>query len=253
MTVTPDPSFKSVKHEERGYRNVLNKGDLVSFNVVVNETDLLVHAPCNLEKAAKELVIKYRGYIENYIKLYPDFIKTMLPWKADGPMPLIIKNMIFAGENAGVGPMAAVAGAIAEHVGKELLQDIDEVVVENGGDVFLKTNNPVVVGIFAGKSPLSMCIGLKINTIEKSAGVCTSSGTVGHSFSYGNADAVCVVSDSCSIADTAATSIGNRVKSGSDIQAAIDFGKNIKNVQGILVIVGEQMGMWGKLETIPLK
>ena len=83
--------------------------------------------------------------------------------------------------------------------------------------------------------------------------VCTSSGTVGHSLSLGHADAVCVVADSCSVADAAATAIGNKVKSISDIEYAIAEGKGIANIRGVLIIVREKMGMWGDLEVVPLK
>ena len=161
--------------------------------------------------------------------------------------------MVSAGERAGVGPMAAVAGAIAEHVGIDLLTHTDEVVVENGGDIFFKTNGPVTIGIFAGKSPISLKMGLRVNPEVKPLSVCTSSGTVGHSLSLGKADAVCVLSGSCSLADAAATSIGNRIASKAHIGSAIDFGKNIKGVDGIVVIMGNKMGMWGELEILRLK
>jgi hypothetical protein len=149
--------------------------------------------------------------------------------------------------------MAAVAGAIAEHVGLDLLFHTDEVIVENGGDIFLKTHSPVTVGVFAGDSPLSLRIGLRINPKENPLSVCTSSGTVGHSLSFGKADAVCVISRSCSLADAAATSIGNKVESKAHIQRAIDFGKQIEGVMGIVVIVGDAVGAWGEVEMVPLE
>ena len=98
-----------------------------------------------------------------------------------------------------------------------------------------------------------MSIGLRLDPGESSLSVCTSSGTVGHSLSLGKADAVCVVSDSCPLADAAATSIGNRVKSKAHIESAIDFGKNIQGVNGIVVIMGLEIGMWGELEVVPIK
>jgi len=230
----------------------LYRENLTSFRVIVNETDLFVHAEKPLEDITRELILKYRGYIEAYIKRYPDFLQTLKPWPFNGPLPLIIKEMITAGKKAGVGPMAAVAGAIAERVGVDLLSYSDEVVVENGGDVFLKTNGPVTVGIFAGTSPLSLHIGLRVKPKETPLSVCTSSGTVGHSLSLGRADAVCVVSRSCTLADAAATSIGNRVESKDHIQQAIDFGKKIEGVQGVVVILGDKIGMWGEVDIVPV-
>jgi ApbE superfamily uncharacterized protein (UPF0280 family) len=126
-------------------------------------------------------------------------------------------------------------------------------VVENGGDVFLKTDGPVVTGLFAGNSPLSMKMGIKMAETSDGIGLCTSSGTVGHSLSMGSADAVCVVSASCALADAAATAIGNRIHSPRDIQRAIAFGKGIRGVSGIVVVVGRDMGAWGQVELVPIK
>ena len=146
-----------------------------------------------------------------------------------------------------------IAGAIAGQVGLGLLKSTEEVIIENGGDVFVKTNSPITVGIYAGKSPLSLQIGLKLETDLKPLAVCTSSGTIGHSISMGKADAVCVVAEACSIADAAATAIGNRIDSPADIEGAIKAGRQIKDINGILVIIGDKMGMWGDLEVVPLK
>ena len=148
--------------------------------------------------------------------------------------------------------MAAVAGALAESVGKALLEDVDEVIVENGGDVFLQTNAPVTVGIYAGDSPLSHSIGLRIPVQPEPSSICTSSGTVGHSLSLGNADAVCVVSSWCALADAAATAIGNHVRSAEDIRKAIEEARQIDGITGGVIIVGDTLGVWGTVELVPL-
>jgi ApbE superfamily uncharacterized protein (UPF0280 family) len=244
-----DNIFKSQK---RSYRNLISKSNLVAFRVTVKETDLFVQASTPLEDITRELVLEKRGYIENYIKKHPEFARTLQPWHVTAFEPVIIRDMALAGEKAGVGPMAAVAGAIAEHVGIDLLRYSHEVVVENGGDVFLKSDDPLTVGIFAGRSPLSLRMGVRIESGGSPIAVCTSSGTVGHSLSLGKADAVCVVSDSCCLADAAATSIGNRVKSKGHIQPAVDFGKHIEGVRGVVVIIEDEIGIWGDLEVVPL-
>lgn len=239
-------------YQERKYRNLLHSANLVSFRVAVKETDLFIHAVHHLETITKDFVLQHRGYIEAYIEKYPDFARTLKPWPIDGPAPAILKDMAVAGQKAAVGPMAAVAGAIAEHVGRDLLKHTDEVIVENGGDVFIKTYTEVIIGIFAGTSPLSMRMGLRIRPPKKPIAVCTSSGTVGLSLSFGKADAVCVVSDSCTLADAAATSVGNRIQSKDDIGKAIDFGKGINGVHGLVAIIGDRIGLWGDLEIVPL-
>ena len=213
----------------------------------------MISASYPLESYARELVLTHRGYLENYIELHPDFLKTLAPWRLDGLAPAIVRNMSQAGEKAGVGPMAAVAGALSEIVGNGLLENADEVIVENGGDTFFKTEIPVIVGIYAGKSPLSMNIGLRVDSCNHPVALCTSSGTVGHSLSFGKADAVCVMSDSCALADAVATAVGNRVRSSGDISAAIHFGKSIQGITGLVVIIGKDMGLWGDVEVIPLR
>jgi len=237
---------------DRSYRNLIQSKNLLSYRVVVKETDIHVQAGRNLDRLTRELVLKHRGYIESYIENYPDFAMTLVPWRFSGPMPIIIRDMVKAGETAGVGPMAAVAGAIAEHVGKDLLSCIDEVIIENGGDIFIKANDCVTVGIFAGKSPLSLRLGLRIDSTVHPVSVCTSSGTFGHSLSMGKADAVCVIARSCPLADAAATAIGNRVRFPSDFRPALDFGKSIRGITGILVIKGAEMGCWGDITLVSL-
>jgi uncharacterized protein len=238
-------------YEPRTYRHPIQNDGLVSFTVTVKETDLFILAGQPLEKVALDLVLRHRGYLEKFISQHPDFAASLVPWPYSGPMPQIVSDMIHAGKKAGVGPMAAVAGAVAERVGTDLLLHSEEVIIENGGDVFIKTESPVTVGIFAGKSPLSLKIGLKVHSEDHPIAVCTSSGTVGHSLSFGRTDAVCVVSASCSLADAAATAIGNRVQSRTDIQQGIEFGKTIHGVDGVVIILGDRIGVWGELELIP--
>ena len=144
--------------------------------------------------------------------------------------------------------MASVAGAIAEFVGSELLAFSPEIIVENGGDIFLKSLSKRLIGIYAGKSPLTGKIGLEINEEDTPLGICTSSGTVGHSLSYGKADAVIVLSKSATLADAAATAIANLIKQSSDIPSGIEFAKSIDGLKGVVIIEGNTMGLWGEVK-----
>ena len=239
--------------EERTYRNQVHSDRMrASFRVVVKETDLFIRAPEDLRDVARESVLRHRNYLENYIHRHAGFAESLVPWEVGEPSPGIVRDMAYAGLKASVGPMAAVAGAIAQNVGQDLLGHTGEVIVENGGDLFIKSAEPVVVGIFANKSPLSLRIGLRLDAGAQPLGVCTSSGTVGHSLSMGKADAVCIVSALCPLADAAATAVGNHVQTVGDIQKAIDIGKNIKGVDGVVVIIKDKIGMWGDLEIVPL-
>jgi uncharacterized protein len=238
---------------ERTYRQKVQREGLHSFQVICQETDLMIQADRPLEYQAHEQVLVHRGQIEGYIQRYPDFAATLKPWPEQAFAPEIVRKMIVAASAAGVGPMAAVAGAMAEAVGRALLDYSRQIVVENGGDIFIKTDGPAVAGLFAGNSPLSMKFGINIPDARDGIGLCTSSGTVGHSLSTGSADAVCVVARSCALADAAATAIGNRIRSPREIKVAIALGRRIPGVLGIVVVAGVALGAWGQVELVPLK
>jgi uncharacterized protein len=248
-------SPKTTPGQARTYRKRVDADLLTSFQVTVKETDLMVYADHNLAKLAKESVLRQRGFLENYLSRNPEFGRSKAPWRVTTPAPAIARAMAAAGAKAGVGPMAAVAGAIAAGVGQDLRADpfgTSRVVVENGGDIFIDTDFPLTVGIYAGSSPLSFKVGLRVEPDQGPLGVCTSSGSLGHSVSFGNADAVCILSASCALADACATAVGNRVKKKSDIKKAIDWGREIEGVKGIVVIMGDAMGAWGEAEIVSL-
>jgi len=238
--------------EERIYRDLVKTDDLVKFEVIVKETDLLVRAEKDLSKEARESVLRYRHQLETYIAMNPEFQTSLIPVKDSLHVPEIIQEMIRTSQLAQVGPMAAVAGAMAERVSRDLLKLSREVIVENGGDIYLATSKERIVGIYAGHSPLSLKIGILIKPEETPLGICTSSGTVGHSLSFGKADAVCILSRSAALADAAATSVGNVIQEKKDIEKGLERGKEIEGVLGMLIIIGEKMGVWGNIKLIKL-
>lgn len=240
------------RHQKRTYRRRVRHPQLTAFRVAVRETDVLVQTERPLPEKTRDLILECRGYIEGYLQQFPDFLTTLDPWTAFGPAPRIVRDMAAAGAAAGVGPMAAVAGAIAEWVGHRLLADSREVIIENGGDVFIKTASPVTVALYAARSPLSMRIGVKIDSRRQALCVCTSSGTIGHSLSLGRADAVCVLSSSGALADAAATAVGNGVQTEGDIQSAIERAREITGLAGLVIIKNQKIGMWGDIEIVPL-
>jgi ApbE superfamily uncharacterized protein (UPF0280 family) len=235
-------------YEERTYRNLVKTDDLVKFEVIVKETDLLVRAERDLSKEARESVLKYRHQLETYIEINPEFQKSLVPLTDDAYAPEIVQEMIRTSQLAQVGPMAAVAGAMAEWVSKDLLKLSKEVIVENGGDIYLAISKEGTIGIYAGNSPLSLKIGIVIKPEETPLGVCTSSGTVGPSLSFGKANAVCILSKSATLADAAATAVGNVVKEKKDIELGLERGREITGVLGTLIIVEEKIGVWGNIK-----
>jgi hypothetical protein len=234
--------------QPKTYRHWIESKDLIAFNVTEKETDLYIRATSNLQRKAQRLVLKYRQQLERYIEKNPDFQTSLEPITVSKNAPAIVKVMAEAGKKAGVGPMAAVAGVIAESVGKELLGFSPEIIVENGGDIFLKVLKKRAVGIYAGDSPLTGKIGLEIKPRDTPLGICTSSGTVGHSLSRGKADAVVALAASAALADAAATAIGNKVGQVSDIDKALGFGRGIGGLRGVVIIIGGRVGVWGEIK-----
>lgn len=234
--------------EVRTYRHWVEGKDLIPFNVIVKETDLYIRASTDLQRKARRLVSKYRRMLENYIARCPAFLTSLEPIPAPDNAPVIVRQMTEAARKAGVGPMAAVAGAIAESVGQELLAFSPEIIVENGGDIYLKSLTDRIVGVYAGKSPFTGKIGLEIKAGDTPLGICTSSGTVGHSLSFGKADAVIALSRSAMLADAAATAIGNRISHPGDITGGIEFAKNIEGLQGLVIIKDDNVGLWGEVK-----
>ena len=239
-------------YEERTYRNRVKTDDLVNFEVIVKETDLLIRAEKDLSGEARQSVLKYRNQLETYIAVHPEFVKSLVPLAEDPYAPGIVREMIRTSAAAGVGPMAAVAGAMAEFVSRDLLKSSSQVIVENGGDLYLATSRERMVGIYAGTSLLSLKVGIAISPEDSPLGVCTSSGTVGPSLSFGKADAVCIVSKSAALADAAATAVGNAVREKGDIERGLEVGREIEGVLGALVIIKDRMGVWGKIKLIRL-
>ena len=234
------------------YRKRIKGRDLVSFHVSVKETDLWVSADRNLEKDTRDLIFDYRHQLESYIRSHSAFLTTLSPYPEDPHAPLMVREMINKTRTIGVGPMASVAGAMAQFVANGLLEMTQQVIVENGGDIFLKVNRPVTVSILAGDSPLSEKIGLTIPTRQMPIGICSSSGTVGHSLSMGVADVVCLLSSSAVLADGAATALGNRIKSKEQLEIVAQWAEKMEGILGGVVVIGDNMAAWGDVELVSL-
>lgn len=226
---------------------------IIRDRIKIGETDLTIKTDL-VEQGLQNFILKLRFELKNYIITNPDFLTSFEPVFVDKSLdpPLIITMMARAARRAEVGPMAAVAGTISQlSMGYLLEKGAKYVIADNGGDVALKTDRDVVVGLYAGESSLSGKIGFKIKHGKTPMGVCTSSGTVGHSISFGRSDSVTVFADEASIADALATSIGNEAKGENDsdaIQNALEWAENFKtSMRGLLVVVGESAGTVGKI------
>ncbi|BDZ67774.1 hypothetical protein GCM10025860_12220 [Methanobacterium ferruginis] len=199
-------------------------------------------------------ILRQREELKNYIKMHKDFQTSLEPLKV-GVAPPVVKMMGKASAIAGVGPMAAVAGTISQLSLNFLLnQKAKYVIVDNGGDVALKTNQDVVMGLYAGESSLSGKIGFKIKHNKTPMGICTSSGTVGHSISFGRADSVTVFASEASTADALATSIANHATGDVDgeiVENCLGKAEEFREYfRGVLVVVGEAAGTVGKIPNL---
>ncbi len=245
-----------MEYSERTYRQLHRQHDLVHFQAMVKETDLDIGIRKERYSAATvqwvESVVKdVRLPLEEYVVRDPGFVAALTPYAVLADAPRIAVMMAEAGRQAGVGPMAAVAGAVSELVGKAIAKRSRDVIVENGGDIFLRTGRTRYIGIFAGASPLSNKIALEIKPEHTPLGICTSSGKIGHSLSFGQADAVVILSPSTALADAVATATGNRVKNGSDMEEAIEFAAGIHGVTGALIIWEDKLAAWGRVKLVP--
>ncbi len=241
----------------RKYRRYHRGRDLEYFRVRVKQTDLFIgvtkerYRP-DLAARIEERMYSVRAGLETYIASHPEFLTSLEPVALKPGAPEIAKRMARAAVLAGVGPMAAVAGAFAEEVG-EVLTDCPDVIVENGGDLYIRTTRERLVMVAAGHSPFSHRIAVRIQPRESPLGVCTSSGTVGPSLSLGRADAALVKAASASLADAVATGAGNRVATKDRLETAIAYAQSIAGVTGILVIKDDRMAAWGDIELVPVK
>ena len=246
-----------MEYVERSYRQSFRQDDLAHFQVVVRQTDLDIgvrrerFSP-ELANWVEELIREQRTLLEKYIEEDPTFLHSLSPCELRPGAPPMAVDMADAACLAGVGPMAAVAGAFAQYVGRALEKRSKDVIVENGGDIYLRSVRKRRIGIFAGNSPLSNRIALEIRPEDTPLGICTSSGTVGPSLSFGKADAVVILSPSAILADAVATAAGNLVQNKDDVQKAAEYATGVEGITGAVIIKDDRLAVCGKLKLVPL-
>lgn len=262
---------KSERYEERFYRDWHSTGEALRFQVCIMETDLdiimdSVDEPETLQGAVIGMVEEIRQDIIQFANLVPEFLTSLEPLllskvelgillkKAYIKHGLVLESMIRGSRICDVGPMASVAGVTAEYVVKQLVETYGpiNVIVENGGDICLHTNEVRKVAIYAGDSVLSNKLAIQLDGETGFMSVCTSSGTMGHSLSFGKGDAVVVLSKEAAVADAAATYLCNQLKSPDDIQKVLDIGKDLPEVLGIVMIMKDKLGIWGQIDIVKL-
>jgi len=244
-------SAKTKEYKSRFYRKWVNIDDLIMAHLSIQETDLLILTDRPLNKRwLKGRVLSYRRDLQNYIARDRRFLTALKPIAIELNAPDIIKVMANAARITNVGPMAAVAGAIAQLLGYDLLnKGYKQVIIENGGDIFLsKQTKERVVSIFAGNSKFSGKLNLLIKADNTPCGICTSSATFGHSLSFGNADCVVILARDAALADATATAVCNLIKSRDNLKKGIKFARNISGVFAALIVIDDYLSLWGDVK-----
>jgi len=230
--------------------------ELISERFVYKETDALIKAESRSAiEAAKKSLLEHRNALERYIIHNPIFMTTLEPIEAGADAPKVAIMMAEAATSVGVGPMAAVAGTLAQlAVEGAVTAGVKNIVVENGGDIFVHGNRPYTVAIHAGESPLSDKLALEIDAARLPLAVCTSSATVGPSLSFGEADAVVVLAKSGALADAAATAICNETQGGPEdgIKAGLRRAKAIRGLSAVLIVYRKYVGSWGSMPKVTI-
>ena len=240
-----------MEYRERSYRSRFSNDERRWFCVKFLESDLWIGVDhgsysASMEADAYSMLVELRRAMDAYLLMDPAYKAALTPYDAGLEAPDILKEMSRISHKTGIGPMSAVAGAVAKRVADFL--GTREVIVENGGDIYAKAGSDMDISVFAGQSPLSEKIGLHIPAASFPLGICTSSGTVGPSLSLGRADAVMIVCKDVLLADSYATAMANRIRTVNDLQPVIDRIQDIPEILGAIAVKDDRMAIAGQFE-----
>lgn len=243
-----------MKHldQVRNYRRLCSSlpGE-ISYQVVIEQSDLFVISSKDLRSQILDRLYMVRRHLKGFIFLNPEFAESLVPVKIMDGAPQIVKDMAKAASLFGVGPMAAVAGAIAQDIADHMHHECPEILVENGGDVFIHSKTDRTVGLLPHpEEPVTL--GIKITKEQLPCAVCSSSSTIGHSLSLGNGDLVTVLAGSGAVADAAATALCNILHSKKSLKRINELRPQLekKGIRGVLAQMGSDFTAWGDVELV---
>ena len=244
-----------MEYKERSYRSRFSDDGRRWFCVKFLESDLWIGVDSgsyseSIEADTYSMLVDLRRSMDAYLIMDPAYKAALTPYDAGIEAPAILKDMSMVSHKTGIGPMSAVAGAVALRVADFIKCQfgVKEVIVENGGDIYAESHSDMDIAVFAGQSPLSEKIGLHIPAGSFPLGICTSSGTVGPSLSLGRADAVMIVCKDVLLADSYATAMANRIQSAADLQPVIDLISDIPSILGAIAVKDDRMAICGRFE-----
>jgi ApbE superfamily uncharacterized protein (UPF0280 family) len=196
----------------------------------------------------KAEIKKQRSVLIEYIKRHPQFMDALEPVQLVSDAPEIVKRMDFASRRVGIGPMASVAGMMAQFAAQAgLVAGATEAIVENGGDIYLQSKEEVVIGIYANASSLSGKLAFLLTPSQMPISICSSSSKMGHSLSFGDCNLATVFAKNAALADAAATHACNSVKKIDDVDPVLESIVAISGISGALIIKDEHIGLAGDL------
>ena len=203
---------------------------------------------CEAFEVVTAEIVRQRKILEDYLDRHPEFKAAFEPVALLADAPPSAQQMALAADRVGTGPMAAVAGTMAQLAAKAGIKaGADEVIVENGGDIYLQTKESVVIGLYPGAGELAGQLGFSLKAEDTPISICSSSGKMGHSRSLGQCDLATVVSKDAALADAAATQAANGVQAAEDVEPTLNRIAAIDGVDGVLIVKDEQFGMAGRL------
>ena len=222
----------------RQYRKYTHKG--ANFRICSDGYDRIVSE-----------IVHQRRVLSEYISRQPLFLSALEPIELLPEAPEIAVRMHQASLKTGIGPMAAVAGVSAQLAAEAALKaGSEEAIVENGGDIYISARDQVVIGLYAGASPLSGKLGFAVDTDRMPLAICSSSGKMGHSFSFSDCDLATVAAKNAALADAAATLACNLAESERVIDSVMEHITNIPGIDGVLIIKDDKIGVAGDLPEI---
>ena len=219
-----------------------------TFQIMVEETDLRVTCAEDLSLPMLELVTELRGQIKAWIRLQPEFRTSLEPVAVPPGAPEIVRRMAAGAESAGVGPFAAVAGTVAHMVAERFAGRSPDLIVENGGDIYIYSRRERIVGLLP--DPAGEAIGVRVLPEDCPVSLCASSAHIGHSLSLGKGDLAVVRATDGALADACATALCNMLREGKDVERAVRRAERMRDmgVQGVFLQCAERIGIWGKME-----
>jgi len=238
------------KNKLQAYRSAVKNNDCPGWLISYRHSDIYISSDIDIGSEAAVYLEEVYCELENHIKKNPGFYKSLSPVAAKPYYPEIVKKMCDCSRQFKVGPMAAVAGAVNDYLAERVSGRCSRLIIENGGDLFIKSGSDVTVNLYLKNTYFNDSINILIKGCDIPCGICSSSGVFGHSYSMGRCDLATVIASSSAAADAAATAAANSVNSQDDIQPAIDYFRTFEHISGILLIKDAKIGMWGKFQLV---